>query len=101
MISLIQHIETLSYNAWPAIHTLFFDGWIIRFANGYTKRANSVNPIYMSKKDVEHKISYCSDLFDQLKLNPVYKITAESFPTGIDQILDFFSLSIRVVLFRK
>jgi hypothetical protein len=39
-------IEELSMNAWPSIQTVLLDGWILRMSNGYTKRANSVNPLY-------------------------------------------------------
>lgn len=38
--------EELSMNAHPAIKTHVYDGWLLRFANGYTNRANSVNMIY-------------------------------------------------------
>ena len=39
------HLEELAMNAWPAIQTYLYDGWIVRFANGYTKRANSVTAV--------------------------------------------------------
>ena len=42
---LMQKIEELSMNALPAMQTQIYDGWVIRFADGYTKRANSINPI--------------------------------------------------------
>jgi GNAT superfamily N-acetyltransferase len=38
-------LEERGFNAWPALQTLCCDGWVFRFANGYTKRANSVNAL--------------------------------------------------------
>ncbi|MHB9293123.1 GNAT family N-acetyltransferase [Hollandina sp. SP2] len=67
-------IEELSMNAWPSIQTVVYDGWIIRLANGYTKRANSINPIYPSKINLEEKIQYCKKLYAKYNLPTVYKL---------------------------
>lgn len=39
----IRALEERSFNAWPALQTVFFNGWLFRLAGGYTKRANSAN----------------------------------------------------------
>ena len=39
----VLHLEQRSFNAWPAPQTLLMDGWAVRAAGGYTKRANSAN----------------------------------------------------------
>jgi ribosomal protein S18 acetylase RimI-like enzyme len=83
----MRSIEELSMNAWPSIQTQFIDGWIIRFANGYTKRSNSVNPLYYSSKDVNEKIELCEHIFKKKELKPVFKITLEVFPINLDDIL--------------
>jgi ribosomal protein S18 acetylase RimI-like enzyme len=67
-------IEELSMNAWPSLQTVVYDGWIIRLANGYTKRANSINPIYPSKINLEEKIQYCKKLYTKYNLPTVYKL---------------------------
>lgn len=84
---MIKRIEELSMNAWPSLQTNIYDGWIIRFANGYTKRANSINPLYYSEKEVEKKINYCETLFKNRGLPVVYKLTRKSKPVGLDQKL--------------
>lgn len=74
-------------NAWPALQTVHYDGWILRFANGVTKRLNSVNPIYASKIDVDEKIDYCENLYRSKNLPPCFKITGIVQPASLDQKL--------------
>jgi N-acetylglutamate synthase len=85
---MIQTIEELSFNAWPSLQTILFDGWVIRFANGFTKRANSINPVYGSTFDVEKKIDYCEELFLHKNLPVVFKITPKVYPDDLDHILE-------------
>lgn len=75
-------------NAWPALQTLLYDGWVLRFANGYTRRANSVNPIYTSTIDVNAKIEHCRKLYDAKKLRTIFKMTEEIYPTDLDRVLE-------------
>jgi GNAT superfamily N-acetyltransferase len=84
---MITAMEELSLNAWPAHQTLLYDGWVLRFANGYTKRANSVNPLYPSTLDLEEKIAFCESLYREQKLDVVYKLTPASQPENLDEIL--------------
>jgi N-acetylglutamate synthase len=85
---MIREIEEISMNAWPALQTMHYDGWIIRFANGVTKRLNSVNPIYASKINVDEKINYCEKLYRSQNLPPCFKITEIAQPSGLDHTLE-------------
>ena len=42
----IRQLEECALGAWPATGTIYHDGWVLRFAGGYTRRANSVQPLY-------------------------------------------------------
>ena len=84
---MITTIEELSINAWPSLQTVLYDGWVIRFANGYTRRSNSVNPLYASTMDFDEKIAFCENLFQEQMLDVVFKITPAVFPTNLDDIL--------------
>ena len=50
-------------NAWPALKEIFYDGWLIRLANGQTRRTNSVNVIGRSARALGEKIAYCEDIY--------------------------------------
>ncbi len=58
MMTIITALEELSLNAWPSHQTLLLDGWIIHLANGYTRRANSVNPLYPGNQALDQKINF-------------------------------------------
>lgn len=66
---------------------MLYDGWVLRFANGYTKRANSVNPIYFSNEDVSIKIKHCESMYAAHQLKTTFKITPFVQPTNIDGLL--------------
>ena len=83
----ITAIEELSLNAWPADQSMLYDGWVLRFADGYTKRANSVNPLYASTFDLEEKIAFCESIYPEQKLDVVFKLTSASCPNNLDDVL--------------
>lgn len=83
----IRQIEELSMNAWPSLQTLLCDGWVLRFADGYTKRANSVNPLYPCSADVTENIQACESLYRSKNLPVVFKMTRQVFPDGLDALL--------------
>ncbi len=83
----MRFLEELQMNALPSLQTVLYDGWIIRFADGYSNRANSVNPIYKSEEDVFEKIAVCEDMFKSRGLKPTYKITPFVQPENLDEIL--------------
>lgn len=89
------HLEEYSLNAWPALQTVIYDGWLLRFNQGYTKRSNSIQTIYHQVSSIEDesrrllledKITYCEQLYGQAGLATIFKLTPYSEP-GLDQLL--------------
>ena len=86
--TMIRFIEERSINSLPALRTMFFDGWILRFAEGYTRRANSVNPLYPSALPLDDKIDYCEQLYRSHGLDVIFKLTDAALPADLDARLD-------------
>jgi ribosomal protein S18 acetylase RimI-like enzyme len=84
---MIRTIEELSMNAWPAMKTLHYDGWILRYADGYTKRANSIYPLYSSEINIDEKIEFCELFYRGQDLPTVFKMTEASIPADLDAAL--------------
>lgn len=85
---MIAALEEISLNALPALQTVLYDGWVLRFSNGYTRRANSVQPLYLPKKPLADKIAYCETLYRRQNMPTVFKMTPGSQPSELDQELD-------------
>jgi N-acetylglutamate synthase len=83
----IRTVEELSMNAWPSLQTLLYDGWVLRFADGYTKRANSVHPLYSSSLNVEEKVQACEEIYQGKELDVVFKLTPSAQPENLEQVL--------------
>jgi N-acetylglutamate synthase len=80
-------IEELSMNAWPSMQTHLYDGWVLRFSEGYTKRANSINPLYPSSLAMEEKITACESLYEDKKLPATFKIIGTEQQTELEKEL--------------
>lgn len=84
----VRWLEERSLNALPALQTCFDDGWILRFANGYTRRSNSVNPLYPAGEAVDTKIERCEALYITRQLKPTFKLTPLNDQDGLEQALE-------------
>jgi ribosomal protein S18 acetylase RimI-like enzyme len=70
------------------LSTLLYDGWVLRFADGYTKRANSISPIHDSTLDLKEKIQTCENLYFANHLPTIFKITPFVRPAHLDEMLE-------------
>ena len=86
-IELIRAIEEISMNAWPALQTVHSDGWVLRFGGGYTRRANSVHPLYPSVGELEERIRFCEWMYNGQDLPTTFKLTQAACPPDLDTIL--------------
>lgn len=84
---MIQFYEELGFNGWPSLNTQYYDGWLLRFANGYTRRLNSVNPLYPSTLALAEKIAHCEAVYADQGQRTIFKIPADPALTALDQAL--------------
>src|SRR5262245_53694409 len=82
-----RRLEEVALNAWPALQQMLFDGWVLRFARGYSKRANSINPLFDSRLNLVEKITTCEHLYTVQGLTPIFRLTPFACPPELDQVL--------------
>jgi ribosomal protein S18 acetylase RimI-like enzyme len=83
----IRQMEERALNCWPALRTEFFDGWVLRFADGYSRRSNSINPLYPSTMDLPAKIRFCERRYRGAGLRVVIKLTSSPEQCALDSTL--------------
>jgi GNAT superfamily N-acetyltransferase len=83
-----QRLEEVALNAWPTLQQVLLDGWILRFAEGYTRRSNSVNPLYNSHRDLMDKIVRCERLYALRGLPCMFRLTPHVQPPDLDSLLE-------------
>jgi ribosomal protein S18 acetylase RimI-like enzyme len=81
-------LEELALTAWPALRQWLYDGWVVRFADGHTRRANSVNPLYPARQDAAEKIAQCEQWYAAAGLPTVFRINPRTAPAALDRLLD-------------
>jgi GNAT superfamily N-acetyltransferase len=84
-----RRIEEAALNSWPALQQMHYDGWLLRFARGYTKRANSITPLYSSLLPPRSKINVCETFYKEKKLPTIFRLPSflENVPE-LDQLLE-------------
>jgi len=82
-----RQLERTMFRAWPSFETADYDGWVLRFANGYTKRANSVNPHFGSSLPLAVKIAHCESAYRERELPTIFRLTPFSQPEDLDDTL--------------
>ena len=85
---MIRRLEELSANAWPGLRSVLVDGWIIRFAEGYSRRANCVLPLYPGTESLAEKIAQCEALALSRGAEPTFKLTSAALPEELDAELE-------------
>jgi ribosomal protein S18 acetylase RimI-like enzyme len=73
--ALVQALETRLVNAWPALETQIVDQWVLRFAKGYSKRANSASPMAPVAALDDAAIDQIVDQFAVHGLRPTFRLT--------------------------
>jgi len=74
-LALVRACETRIVNAWPAPATLIVDEWVVRFASGYSGRANSASSLREGGDMNEATLALIESLYAQAGLPPRIRFT--------------------------
>jgi N-acetylglutamate synthase len=80
---LAWRVEETCLNAWPALREVLFDGWLLRFSAGLTRRANSANPL---RPVAQVDLPACEALYRRLALPTIFRVLTLVDPSVDDQL---------------
>jgi ribosomal protein S18 acetylase RimI-like enzyme len=67
-------VEETCLNAWPALRQVLLDGWVLRFSEGLTRRANSANPLRGPRETDDGLIAACEALYQRRGLPTIFRL---------------------------
>lgn len=80
-------LEEMNFNAWPALKTVHYDGWLLRCTGGASRRPNSVNCVTPSTFPLEAKIDAAAALYARWRQRLVFRLTPLA-DEGLDRVLE-------------
>ncbi len=83
-----RRIEELSLNASGAFQSLLYDGWLLGFRPGPTKRLRCVNAFYSTSLPLAAKVAYCVDFYRSVRLPAIFRMLPFSQPAELDAYLE-------------
>jgi len=85
---LLARIEEVGLNASAPPQQRLVDGWLLRFSPGKAKRARSVQAISGGRLPLDEKLALCQQVFDEVNLPLLIRVTPFSQPAGLDAELE-------------
>ena len=79
-------LEEVALNAWPALSVMARDGWLLRLAAGFTKRANSVHALYPGREPIADKIAWAETVYRDAGRPAIFRLTPLA-PAGLEEEL--------------
>ena len=86
-IKTLKNIEEAALNAWPAPRQMLYDGWVLRFTGGDSKRVNSVNVLGASRLPFDEKIEFCGTVYAEMGLPVLFRLPEPFTPSELPKVL--------------
>jgi GNAT superfamily N-acetyltransferase len=71
---LAWRVEETELNAWPALKEIYLDGWLLRFAGGVSRRANSANPLTLAARGDAALVAACETHYRRVHQPTMFRI---------------------------
>ena len=93
-LAAVRRLEELAFRGWPALESRDVAGWRLRFAGGYTKRANSINALRLDAEMDRTTIQELEAAYRARGQPPIWRLTPLAPPAIADVLAAPFYRSI-------
>ena len=83
-----RRLEERALNASGGYPSLVYDGWLLGYRPGPTKRLRCVNAFYGSTLPLEEKLAFCTMFYAAARLPAIFRMLPFSKPARLDRWLD-------------
>jgi len=80
----VSRLEELAFRGWPALESRDIAGWRLRFADGYSKRANSINALRPDAATDRATIQELEAVYRARRQPPVWRLSPLAPPSIAD-----------------
>ncbi len=80
----LRRLEEIGLNASGPANPRLFDGWLLGFTPGRTKRARCINPFFASSRPIASKLAACQALYDAAGLPLIVRLTPFAEPPELE-----------------
>jgi ribosomal protein S18 acetylase RimI-like enzyme len=84
----VRRLEGLAFRGWPALESRDVAGWRLRFAGGYSKRANSINALRKDIQATPEILAALERAYRERGLLPVWRLTALAPPAARGHLVE-------------
>ena len=84
----VDALERAAMRAWPALETIEHEGFVLRAADGYTRRANCATALGPGSGDLPARIAWCERQLAARGLPAVFRVLSAGGPDGLDAALE-------------
>lgn len=84
---LLSRVEDAGLNASAPPQQRWLDGWLVRFCAGKAKRARCINAVADGRLSVATRLAQCEQLYAEVQLPLVVRITPFTRPAHLDETL--------------
>src|SRR5262249_20267375 len=74
-LDMVRRLEELAFRGWPALESRDVHGWRLRFPRGYTKRANSLNPLGPEAPADDKPVGALERAYRERNQQPVWRLS--------------------------